>query len=131
MPPFLLAGTFLTKNLIPVTLGNIVGGGFFVGAMYALALGTPGHAIQDAWDHQVSKLSCFKGEEEGGLGGLGGSPAANGTARADTFDMNGLESGPRSSPAFSGGGTFKAHHLAPHSEVSSGNGILPDSSRRF
>jgi len=27
-------GTFITKNLVPVTLGNIVGGGFFVGAIY-------------------------------------------------------------------------------------------------
>lgn len=27
-------GTFLTANLIPVTLGNIIGGGIFVGAVY-------------------------------------------------------------------------------------------------
>ena len=27
-------GNFLIKNLLPVTLGNIVGGGFFVGTMY-------------------------------------------------------------------------------------------------
>ncbi|MDR3552572.1 MAG: formate/nitrite transporter family protein [Clostridia bacterium] len=29
-------GTFLTKNLIPVTLGNIIGGGLFVGMVYWL-----------------------------------------------------------------------------------------------
>jgi formate/nitrite transporter FocA (FNT family) len=27
-------GTFINANLIPVTLGNIVGGGIFVGALY-------------------------------------------------------------------------------------------------
>jgi formate transporter len=27
-------GEFLWKNLVPVTLGNIVGGGFFVGCAY-------------------------------------------------------------------------------------------------
>ncbi len=27
-------GTFITKNLIPVTLGNIVGGALFVGMIY-------------------------------------------------------------------------------------------------
>ena len=27
-------GTFVVKNLIPATLGNIVGGGFFVGTLY-------------------------------------------------------------------------------------------------
>jgi len=27
-------GTFIIKNLIPVTLGNIVGGYFFVGTLY-------------------------------------------------------------------------------------------------
>jgi hypothetical protein len=40
------AGQFVGRNLIPATLGNMVGGGFFVGCMYALALGSPGHAIQ-------------------------------------------------------------------------------------
>jgi formate/nitrite transporter len=29
-------GTFITKNLIPVTLGNIIGGGLFVGMVYWL-----------------------------------------------------------------------------------------------
>jgi len=27
-------GTFLVKNLLPVTIGNIVGGAFFVGVLY-------------------------------------------------------------------------------------------------
>jgi formate/nitrite transporter len=31
-------GTFFVKNLIPVTLGNIVGGAFFVGVLYQLSL---------------------------------------------------------------------------------------------
>ena len=45
-----LAGTFVGRNLVPATLGNLVGGGFFVGCMYALALGSPGHAIQVGCD---------------------------------------------------------------------------------
>jgi formate/nitrite transporter FocA (FNT family) len=31
-------GNFVTKNLIPVTLGNIIGGMVMVGALYWLAL---------------------------------------------------------------------------------------------
>jgi formate/nitrite transporter FocA (FNT family) len=29
--------SFITRNLLPVTLGNIIGGGFFVGMMYWLS----------------------------------------------------------------------------------------------
>ena len=40
------AGTFLTRNLIPATLGNIVGGTLFVGAGYSCSFGTPAHASE-------------------------------------------------------------------------------------
>ncbi len=41
-------GTFISKNLIPVTLGNIVGGGIFVGAYYWLVyMKKPAAAKQD------------------------------------------------------------------------------------
>jgi len=41
-------GTFMMKNLIPVTLGNIVGGGMFVGMMYwFIYLRKPAAAKQD------------------------------------------------------------------------------------
>jgi len=33
---------FAVKNLIPVTLGNIIGGAFMVGTLYWLALGKKG-----------------------------------------------------------------------------------------
>ena len=34
-------GKFLSKNLIPVTLGNIIGGGFLVGIVYTLIYHRP------------------------------------------------------------------------------------------
>jgi len=40
------AGTFITKNLIPATLGNIIGGVGFVGIAYAMAFGSPGHTSE-------------------------------------------------------------------------------------
>ena len=36
----------MRRNLIPSTLGNLIGGSILVGTFYALSLGTPGHAIQ-------------------------------------------------------------------------------------
>jgi formate/nitrite transporter FocA (FNT family) len=45
-PPACLfcAGTFLGRNLVPATLGNLIGGCLFVGAAYACSFGTPAHA---------------------------------------------------------------------------------------
>lgn len=37
------------RNLVPATLGNIIGGAVFVGTSYALSFGTPGHAVFDWW----------------------------------------------------------------------------------
>ncbi len=34
-------------NLIPATLGNMIGGSVLVATAYACSLGTPGHWIQD------------------------------------------------------------------------------------
>ncbi|PRW05792.1 cytosolic phosphoglucose isomerase isoform A [Chlorella sorokiniana] len=51
-------GTFITKNLIPATLGNIVGGAGFVGIAYALSFGTPGHEVFEAWEHALACLPC-------------------------------------------------------------------------
>ncbi|MGI6512739.1 MAG: formate/nitrite transporter family protein [Syntrophomonadales bacterium] len=36
-PTLFTYGNFIMNNLIPVTLGNIVGGGFFVAGLYYLA----------------------------------------------------------------------------------------------
>lgn len=38
--------TFLTKNLIPATIGNIIGGGFFVATAYGLVYG--------AWERDIT-----------------------------------------------------------------------------
>ena len=42
--PARAAGTFVGRNLVPATIGNIIGGAAFVGTAYALSFGTPGHA---------------------------------------------------------------------------------------
>lgn len=41
-------GTFIGRNLIPVTVGNILGGAGFHAISYSLAYGSPGDAV-DAW----------------------------------------------------------------------------------
>lgn len=40
--------------MVPVTLGNIVGGGFFVGALHTLTFGSPATAVQSAWERGVA-----------------------------------------------------------------------------
>ncbi|PSC68462.1 fatty acid amide hydrolase-like [Micractinium conductrix] len=47
-------GTFITKNLIPATLSNLIGGVVFVGGAYACSFGTPAHAVADMWDAALS-----------------------------------------------------------------------------
>ena len=41
------------RNLVPATLGNIIGGSVFVGTAYALSFGSPGHAVFDWWNGAV------------------------------------------------------------------------------
>ena len=48
------AGTLVGKMMVPVTLGNIVGGGFFVGALHTLTFGSPATAVQSAWERGVA-----------------------------------------------------------------------------
>lgn len=52
-------GTFITKNLIPVTIGNIIGGAFFVATSYGLTYGKWERVITDAsadvWHKCTSK----------------------------------------------------------------------------
>ncbi|PSC67641.1 formate nitrite transporter [Micractinium conductrix] len=47
-------GTFITKNLIPASLGNLIGGVVFVGGAYACSFGAPAHAVADMWDAALS-----------------------------------------------------------------------------
>jgi hypothetical protein len=41
-------GTFIVKNLIPATLGNLIGGAVFVASMYGLAYGDWEKAVNSA-----------------------------------------------------------------------------------
>lgn len=43
--------TFITKNLIPATIGNVIGGGIFVGVFYALIFGQAGRALEK-WENK-------------------------------------------------------------------------------
>lgn len=55
-PPRLTAARIVSRNIVPVTLGNIVGGGLFVATSYAFAYGAPGRAA-DAWiERQWARL---------------------------------------------------------------------------
>lgn len=57
---FVPAGYMITHNLIPATIGNIIGGGFFVATMYSLALGTlfdsTYEKIGAVWTKLMSKI---------------------------------------------------------------------------
>jgi hypothetical protein len=57
----------IVQNLIPVTLGNWVGGFLFVGTAYSLAYGTPGRRV----------ATFFEAAPRGG----GGAHLDGGTAR--------------------------------------------------
>jgi hypothetical protein len=48
----LSAHDVIVGNLIPTTLGNWVGGAFFVGTTYAFAYGTPNRKISEWWSRQ-------------------------------------------------------------------------------
>ena len=46
----LSAYDLVVGNLIPTTLGNWVGGFFFVGTVYAFAFGTPNKRVTEWWE---------------------------------------------------------------------------------
>jgi len=53
-------GDLVVKNLIPVTLGNIVGGSFVVAGCYSLAFGKPGNALQTFADKHFGFAKASK-----------------------------------------------------------------------
>lgn len=55
-PP--LAAQFIQRNLIPATLGNLLGGSVLVASAYACSLGSPGHALQDAWEEGLARMQA-------------------------------------------------------------------------
>ena len=56
-PCYLPAAEFIRNNLIPATIGNIIGGMTLVGGVYCLVYGRPGAAMSAAWDGMVHKLA--------------------------------------------------------------------------
>lgn len=51
------ATEFIWHNLIPATLGNWIGGAFFVATTYAFIFGTPAKRTADFFDSMTSKLT--------------------------------------------------------------------------
>lgn len=47
------AGTFVGKNLVPSTIGNLIGGSVFVGTAYAASFGAPAH-----WGERPLRLAA-------------------------------------------------------------------------
>lgn len=49
-------GDFITKNLIPATIGNIIGGGFFVGVFYCFIFGETPNRIEAVFHRLMGHL---------------------------------------------------------------------------
>jgi hypothetical protein len=60
--------TFIVKNLIPSTLGNLIGGGVFVASMYGLAFGEWETAVNSAAAAAWSRLTGRKGSSSSSHG---------------------------------------------------------------
>lgn len=50
-------GTFVGKNLVPSTIGNLIGGSVFVGTAYAASFGAPAHWVADLWEAALTGRS--------------------------------------------------------------------------
>lgn len=78
--PMASAGTLVGKMLVPVTLGNIVGGAFFVGALHTVTLGSPAATVQSAWERgvadRVARLCRCRPEDDDAVGTASDSSAA-------------------------------------------------------
>lgn len=70
-PCKLSAAEFVQRNLIPATLGNLIGGATLVATSYACSLGTPGHWLQDSWEHMLQRITERCGGGGCGMGGRG------------------------------------------------------------
>lgn len=73
-------GAFLTANLIPATLGNLMGGGLFVATAYGLAFGNLEQAVvgamEGAWAAARGGGCCGRGRAGGSTGSLAGAADA-------------------------------------------------------
>ncbi|GAB4817724.1 hypothetical protein N2152v2_004770 [Parachlorella kessleri] len=60
---------FIRNNLMPATIGNIIGGMTLVGGVYCLVYGRPGAAMNAAWDGMVQQLAQQLRGRAGGVAG--------------------------------------------------------------
>ena len=95
-PPPLTLGRVVSRNLVPVTLGNALGGGLFVATAYAFAYGAPGRAAdawcERQWQRAVASVAAAAaarrrrgaaaGRAAGAAGGGGGGGGSNGSGSA-------------------------------------------------
>lgn len=93
-PPRLTVGRIVARNLVPVTLGNIVGGAVFVATAYAFAYGAPGREA-DAWvERQWAMLKAAVRRrwlgKRGGAGSGGGGGPSGAAAFVPSAGVNGF-----------------------------------------
>jgi formate/nitrite transporter len=94
VPPTLTAARIVSRNLVPVTLGNIVGGSLFVATAYAFAFGAPGRAADDWVERQWLrfKLAVRRRARQAKVGhqggGGGGGSGANGSSGRGLLDLH-------------------------------------------
>jgi formate/nitrite transporter len=131
-PPPITTAQFLSRNLVPVTLGNIVGGALFVATAYAFAYGAPGRAadawVERRWARVVAAVRRrFFGKARGGGGGaVGGGGGGGGSPTAG----NG-SGGPSDGPVSSSNG-FHHHSIIKQRSIGvggvGGGGVRKDGS---
>lgn len=119
--------TFLVKNLIPATIGNLIGGGIFVAMAFGLSFG--------AWEKSINaaaaRLYHSTGAPDCGLvvfgaanslpneGGAGGSGKSSGSGRVSTSDSDSSLAARAVVAHLTHGGHSSACHksAAPHPTV--------------
>ncbi|PRW59472.1 formate nitrite transporter [Chlorella sorokiniana] len=89
------AAQFIRRNLIPSTLGNLLGGSILVGSAYACSLGSPGHALQDAWEARLASLAAAWRRRR--TGRTASSPSLSNKAGGVPTNGNASAAGSRSS----------------------------------
>jgi hypothetical protein len=77
-------GTFIVKNLIPATLGNLIGGAVFVASMYGLAYGEWETVINSAGAAVWARLTG-RPTSSGSSGSLSLSSTDSLSERADAY----------------------------------------------
>ncbi|KAL4428475.1 hypothetical protein ABPG75_002564 [Micractinium tetrahymenae] len=136
------AAQFIRRNLIPATLGNLIGGTVLVASAYACSLGSPGHALQDAWEDGLARMGAAWRDRRAAraVGGNGASPFAHPSGKSvggasnggnNTFAPLPLPTSASAHRSSSGSGTFQLAASAGGSrDVAGAAGPLPARSPR-